>query len=341
MMGKKVSALWFEGNSCISIREQPMESPRDGEVLIENIASAISPGTEMHFYRGDLEKGIAVDATLEAYGDGLSYPLRYGYASVGRITAAGTGVDPTVVGRLVFAFTPHASHSCVRAEQALPVPGDIGPEEAAFLANTETAVNLALDSCPLIGERVSVFGLGVVGLLTTGLLARFPLARLSAWDLHPLRRKAAEGFGAVAADPAATPPSVGTEDLAVEVSGSLEGFRMALASCGFNGRLVVGSWYGAGPVQQPFDTRFHRSRVRIIASQVSTIAPGLTGRWTRERRIGAAWEAVRILKPARLITHRFPFSRAADAYRLIADSPGQTLQVMLVHENEGTRRHAP
>jgi 2-desacetyl-2-hydroxyethyl bacteriochlorophyllide A dehydrogenase len=340
-MMKKIQTLWFEGNSRISIREETLQPPRTGEVLLENIVSAISPGTEMLFYRGDIEKGVAVDPVLEGYRDELCYPLRYGYASVGRIVSAGPGVDPGTVGRLAFAFTPHASLSCIRAEHAWPVPEGIDPEEAAFLANAETAVNLALDSHPLLGERASVFGLGVIGLLTTGLLARFPLARLSGWDLHPLRRAAAAELGAVVGDPGMTPPPVGTEDLAVEVSGSINGFRLALASCGFSGRLIVGSWYAAGSPQHVFDTRFHRNRVRIIPSQVSTIDPGLSGRWTKERRIEAAWEAVRALCPARFITHRLPFSRAADAYRLIADAQEQTLQVMLVHENAGTGRRAP
>ena len=67
-------------------------------------------------------------------------------------------------------------------------------------------------------------------------------------------------------------------------------------------------------------------------SQVSTIDPALSGRWTRERRLEAAWRAISTLRPARLVTHRIPFSQAADAYRLIADAPQETIQVMLIHE---------
>ena len=137
-----------------------------------------------------------------------------------------------------------------------------------------------------------------------------------------------------AADPRETPPDTGTEDLAVEATGSASGFRLALSSCGFSGRVVVGSWYGTSTRKQAFDafdTLFHRNRVRIVSSQVSTIDPSLTGRWTRERRREAAWLAVRSLRPGRLITHRIPFARAAEAYRLIAGAQGQTIQVMLVH----------
>jgi threonine dehydrogenase-like Zn-dependent dehydrogenase len=290
----------------------------------------------MLFYKGQLEEGAAVDTTMQGYKRGLSYPLRYGYSSVGRITKAGRGVDPQLVGRVAFAFMPHASASCVPADLAIPVPDGIAPEEAAFLASAETAVNLVLDCRPLLGERASVFGLGVIGLLTAGLLARFPLACLSGWDLHALRRNAAGSLGVTAADPNENTPGVRTEDFAVEASGSSAGFRAALSSCAFSGRLIVGSWYGKAARDQAFeafDTLFHRNRVQIISSQVSTIDPSLTGRWTRARRLASAWDAIQSLRPGRLITHRVPFARAADAYRLISESPGQTIQVMLVHES--------
>ncbi|HUI70380.1 MAG TPA: zinc-binding alcohol dehydrogenase, partial [Spirochaetia bacterium] len=333
-------SLWFEGNSRVSIREDEQQLPAAGEVLLTTIVSAVSAGTEMLFYRGDLEEGAQVDAFLEGYRRPLAYPLRYGYACVGSIAATGEGVDPKLKGRLAFAFAPHATSFCLPAEQAFLVPEGCPPEEAAFLANTETAVNLVLDAAPLFGERISVFGLGVIGLLTVGLLARFPLACLSAWDLLPLRREMAASLGAHVGDPIAAPPTPGTEDCAVEVSGSPQGFSTALSSCRFNGRLVVGSWYGASSRRggvDGFDTVFHRNRVRIIPSQVSTIDPALSGRWTRTRRLEAAWDAIRMLRPARLITHRIPFCQAADAYRLISDAHEQSVQVMLVHQDESGR----
>lgn len=330
--------LWFEGRERVSLREEPLDPPGEGEVIVEALLSAISPGTEMLFYRGELEGGIEVDAALEGYRQRLEYPLPYGYATVGRVTQTGPGVSRGREGQLVFLFMPHATAFRVSAASAIPVPAGIEKDDAAFLAAAETAVNLVLDSAPLIGERMAVFGLGVIGLLTSGLLARFPLGSLSAWDLHPRRRRAAELFGVAAHDPAASSPPPGSEDLAIEVSGSAEGFRLALGSCRASGRLVVGSWYGMSTRRatlEGFDTAFHRNRVRIISSQVSTIDPALSGRWTRGRRLEAAWAALAMLKPSRLVTQRVPFRAAADAYRLIAGAPGETIQVMLVHDGAG------
>jgi 2-desacetyl-2-hydroxyethyl bacteriochlorophyllide A dehydrogenase len=337
-------SLWFEGRERVSLREEPLEPPGPGEVHVESIVSAISPGTEMLFYRGDIEEGTEVDVALRGYQGRLGYPLPYGYASVGRIVLCGPQTDPSLVGRLAFAFVPHASSFHAPVESLQLVPEGIEPEDAAFLATAETSVNLVLDSSPLLGEQVSVFGLGVIGLVTIGLLAQFPLARLTGWDPLALRREAAALLGARVEDPAVSPPAGATEDLAVEVSGTGEGLRMALGACRFSGRLIVGSWYGAGARRKSldaFDTAFHRNRVRIIPSQVSTIDPALSARWTRERRLQAAWKAIRLLRPSRLITHRIPFSRAGDAYRLISDSPGATIQVILAHGGAGSRRRCP
>ena len=144
-----------------------------------------------------------------------------------------------------------------------------------------------------------------------------------------------EGQGREGVDPRESPTPKGTEELVVELSGSPPAFPLALSACRFSGRLVVGSWYGARE-SAAFDTAFHRSRIRILSSQVSTIDPSLTGRWTRARRSEAAWEAIGFARPSRWITHRVPFESAGDAYRLIAGSPERTIQVMLVHGNAGT-----
>ena len=326
--------LWFDGKQNVSLGEEPQKEPGPGEVLVRSLVSAISAGTEMLFYHGAVEEGSDVDGTINGYTQGVSWPLRYGYSTVGVVERAGAGVPGEARGRLVFGFVPHASSFTAPLTDLLEVPRGIEVEDAALFASAETAVNLVMDTAPLIGERVSVFGQGTIGLFTTALLARFPLASLTAWDLHPARREAAAALGASAADPLSTEPGADTEDAAVELSGTAEGYAMSVRSCGFAGRVILGSWYGAaarGRAMEAFGTSFHRKRLRIISSQVSTIAPGLSGRWTRERRRAAAGDAVRLVGPSRWITQRIPFSRAPEAYRLVAEEPGRTIQVVMTH----------
>jgi threonine dehydrogenase-like Zn-dependent dehydrogenase len=167
------------------------------------------------------------------------------------------------------------------------------------------------------------------------LLARFPLNDLFALDLFPNRRMAAQQAGArQSLDPLAAGVWDQVQgqtgiDLAYEVSGSPEALDQAIAVTGFAGRVVVGSWYGQNRAHLDLGGYFHRSRIRIISSQVSHIDPNLTGRWGKTRRFELAWEMIRQVQPERWITHRLPFREAAQGYDLLDVHPQETIQILL------------
>lgn len=344
---RKRLALHFTAPYEVCVREESLPRPAAGQILVRTLVSAISPGTELLMYSGEAPAGVPLDKTIPALAHPSSYPFKYGYAAVGEVLDVGSGVGDEWRRRCVFSFNPHESHFLTTPEEVIPVPEGISVEDAAFLPNMETAVNLLMDGRPLIGEKVVVFGQGIVGLLTTALLARLPLSSLLTIDKYPLRQNESLELGAHASlDPEAEDavkelmslldegqPDAGA-DLAYELSGSPSALDTAIAVTGFNGRVVVGSWYGQKRADLDLGARFHRSRIQLSSSQVSTLAPELTGRWTKARRLRTAFEMLKALKPARLITHRFPISRAAEAYALIDRHPEQCVQVILTYEND-------
>ncbi len=338
------TALYFTAPRRVEQRTEPCPAPGPGQVRVRTLISAISPGTEMLIYRGQMPQALAADETLEALAGALAYPLKYGYAVAGRVTDLGAGVDAAWQGRLVFAFQPHQTCFVASVESLLPVPEGVPPERAAFLPNMETAVNFLLDGAPRIGEKAAVLGQGVVGLLTTALLAQFPLTALVVYDRYPLRRETARRLGATAAlDPAAPDAleaareALGARDLydgadlTYEVSGNPQALELALELTGFAGRVVIGSWYGTKRAPLDLGGRFHRSRIRLLASQVSTLAPEHTGRWSKARRLSVAWDMLRAFPAEELITHRFPFAQAAEAYRLLDERPEEAIQVIFTY----------
>lgn len=339
----RILSLFFVEPYKIELRQSDLIQPGAGEVLVQTVASAISSGTEMLLYRGQMPMGLAVDETIEALGGEFQYPLQYGYAAVGRVTALGNGVAADWADRLVFAFNPHETHFAARPEQLLPAPAGMSPETAVFLPNMETAVSFLMDGRPLIGEQVAVFGQGIVGLLTTALLAQLPLASLVTLDRYLLRRQWSARLGAAAAlDPAdgldavkralqGERPYAGA-DLTYELSGHPAALDQAIAVTGYNGRILVGSWYGQKRAELNLGGHFHRSHIQIISSQVSHIAPRWNGRWTKSRRLQTAWHMLARIQPERLITHRFPIAQAAQAYQLLDQSPQQAIQVVLTYE---------
>src|SRR5439155_927297 len=210
--------LVFPSPGRVEVREEPCPAPPPDEVLVEATVSAISAGTEMLVYRGHLPPGMPVDATIRGLGGAPSYPMKYGYASVGRVVDVGREVAGDWQGRLVFSLHPHESHYVAPTVELMPVPA---------------------------------------------------------------------------------------------------GLDAAVAAAGFRGRVVIGSWYGDRPVEVSLGGTFHRTRMALISSQVSTIDPQWSGRWTRERRSAVAWRLLRDVDVEPLVTHRFSFADAAAAYELV------------------------
>ena len=329
-------SLYFTAPRDTEIRSTPV-SAGDEEVLVDTDVSGISAGTELLVFRDEAPSDLPADETLESLDGDLSYPVRYGYAAVGQVTETGAAVDGGWRDRRVFAFNPHESRFAASPDDLVVVPDDIGHEAMAMLPSVETATSLVLDGRPRIGERVVVFGAGVIGLCTIDLLSTFPLEQLVAVEPVESRRDHARRLGAdVAVPPAAVPDGIledrGEIGSDFELSGQPGALDDAIGVVGYDGRIVVGSWYGTKRASLDLGTDFHRDRITVESSQVSTLSPETRGRYTKDRRMGVALDRLRELDAESLITHRIPFEDADAAYRLLDEDPGSALQVLLTYQ---------
>jgi 2-desacetyl-2-hydroxyethyl bacteriochlorophyllide A dehydrogenase len=248
---------------------------------------------------------------------GVAYPLRYGYTCAGRVSHCGAGVDVSQwLGRRVFAFHPHATHLVVAVEDLIPIPDSIDTDVAPLYANAETAVTLVWDAHIAYGEAVLVLGQGIVGMLVAAIVARSGAGLVVTLEPDPERRAQAIAF---LQD---TPTVVcGNEDevgaaisrYAGRYRGRYEGFDVVFELTGnpttidtaidwtaFGGRVVLGSWYGTKHAPLSLGGRFHRGRINLISSQVSTIPIRLSGRFTRDRRGAITWNTLASLPTDRL-----------------------------------------
>lgn len=331
----QVQTLFFTAPEKVEIRESTLPVLKKDEVLVETICSAISAGTEMLVYHGQFPHLADSHDNLSS---DLKYPLTYGYACVGRVVEVGKFVNREMINKLVFAFHPHASHFIVRPNSLITIPNFLRPETACFLPNMETAVNLVQDGAPILGERVLVLGQGVVGLLTASLLSEFPLESLVTVDRFELRRNALRVESKKLEVKSLTPDDLrtfdkiqgkpSTFDLTFELSGSPSALNDAIALTAFSGRVVIGSWYGQKCAEIDLGGAFHRSRIKLISSQVSTVSPELSGRWDKSRRFDVAWKALDRIKPEKWITHRFALTDAEKAYHLLDENPQEAIQVI-------------
>jgi 2-desacetyl-2-hydroxyethyl bacteriochlorophyllide A dehydrogenase len=337
--------LRFTAPRSISVDTTPLPEPGPDEVRVRTSLSAVSPGTEKLVYRGEAPSTLAADADIDALSGGLEFPLTYGYAAVGRVTAIGAEVPACWEGERVFSFQPHVSHFTATPDALVPLPDDVDDADAVLLPNVETAVNLCMDGRPMMGEDVVVFGQGVVGLLTTRLLADHPVGTLYTVEPRPGRRDRSTDFGA---DRSFAPDALSAmadrldlrhadareadddqyegADLVYELSGQPDVVNQALSVAGYAARIVLGSWYGRRKAPIDLGGRFHRSHVEILSSQVSRIHPRHRGRWTKGRRMTTVLRLLPELRPRTLITDTVPLDEAASVYRRFDEEDDDLLQ---------------
>ncbi|HET7270702.1 MAG TPA: zinc-binding alcohol dehydrogenase [Rubrobacter sp.] len=314
-----------------------MPSPGPGEVRVETIASAVSAGTEMLVYRGEVPEDLPLDLpTLEG---SYSLPIKYGYAAVGRVMDTGSHVEYLSPGDDVFVHHPHQEVFVVPARMPVLLPEGLDPSLGVFTANLETALNVVHDTPVRVGETALVCGQGVVGLLVARLLKLAGAGQVLVVDPLEKRRELALAGGAdYAFEPEGLSERV-TEitggrgaDVAVETSGSGAALQSAIDAVATEGTVVVASWYGTKPVTLSLGGRFHRGRVRLRSSQVGRLNPELAPRWDRDRRMHTVLGLLNRLDLRNLISHRIPFLSASEAYALLDERPGEAVQVVFTYE---------
>lgn len=307
-------ALWFVGPRQVELRAAELDPVGDDEVRVRTVFSGVSAGTELLAFRGELPAELDIDESFGSVTGTFTYPFRYGYSAVGEIDEVGMAVREFACGDLVFAFHPHQSRFTSAAKELLPIAG-LDPRLAVLLPYVETALQVTLDAGSVFGETVIVCGLGVLGVLVCRLIQRAG-GHVIAIEPQRWRRDAAADLGIVAVDPdeAAGLAPTGGVPLAIECSGNPAALATVLNLLGHEGTVLVASWYGTKDVRLPLGGDFHRRRLTIRSTQVSTIPASLAGRWTRRRRIEYARDLAASLPLAALATHTVPFRRAADGY---------------------------
>ena len=326
-------AVHFVAPRRVELREVELPEVSEGHILVATEWSGISSGTELLAYRGEVDPDLPLDETLGALAGTFTYPFRYGYSAVGRVVQPAA---PFEEGQRVFAFHSHQDRFVADARQVVAVD-DLDPRAATLYPTVETALQVCLDASPRLGETVVVVGLGAVGILVAVLLARSGAVVLGS-DPEQARQAAARAVGVRAIDPDDVPEVVAAEtgrrgaDLVVEVSGNPQALAGGLGLLAHEGTAVICSWYGTKPVSLPLGAAFHRRRLALRSTQVSTLPAVLTARWDRRRRAELAWRLARELPLAVLATHAFAFEQAAEAYACADRKEGGLIHAALRYE---------
>jgi 2-desacetyl-2-hydroxyethyl bacteriochlorophyllide A dehydrogenase len=324
--------LQFVAPRELALVEIDLPEPRSGELLVRTLYSGISSGTELLAYRGEIDPQLPLDEAIASLGGKFSYPFHYGYSCVGVVERSDGLVAP---GTMVFALHPHQERFLCSVDEAVVLSG-IDPRIATLFPLVETALQITLDAGEVLDEEVVVIGLGSVGMLTALLLQRAG-ARVVGVEPSPWRQGLAGQLDIDAVTPSDADDRVAEvagEDgvpLVIEVSGNPGALVSALPLLAHEGTVLVASWYGSKPVTLRLGAEFHRRRLTIRSTQVSTIPSRLSGRWTLKRRRNHVLRLLGELPLKRLATHEFPFSRAADAFAALDRGDEDLMHASLIY----------
>jgi 2-desacetyl-2-hydroxyethyl bacteriochlorophyllide A dehydrogenase len=293
-------ALWYVAPGRTELRDAAVPAPGTGGVLVSMVYSGISRGTERLVFEGKVPASERERMRMPTQEGEFPFPVKYGYSAVGQVEAG----SPAMIGRTVFALHPHQSRFVIPETAAVAIPDSVPARRAVMAANVETALNVLWDGEVKAGQKVAVVGGGIVGLLVAALASKPFGANVTLIDKEPTREALAGKLGANFALPSAAARGF---DVVIHTSASDAGLALALDIAAFEGAIVEASWYGDRTVGVPLGGAFHSQRLKLVSSQVGSVAPSQRARYTHRQRME---EALRLLADDRfdvLIGEEIPF----------------------------------
>jgi threonine dehydrogenase-like Zn-dependent dehydrogenase len=311
----KVRAFWLRSPGQGEIRAGVLPDPDPGEILVRTRYTGISRGTEALVFSGRVPASQYAKMRAPFQEGDFPAPVKYGYLNVGVVE------EGPLRGQTVFCLYPHQTAYVVPASAVVAVPDGVPARRAVLAGTVETAVNALWDAAPLVGDRVTVVGAGMVGCCVAALLARFPGVRVQLVDTDPTRATVATNLGVEFAAPVDAEEG---RDLVVHASASSAGLQRSLELLAPEGTVLELSWYGDREVSLSLGGSFHAGRLSIRSSQVGTVSPARRGSRGFADRLALALDLLRDPVFDALITSESRFEELPDVFGRIVngDLPG-------------------
>jgi threonine dehydrogenase-like Zn-dependent dehydrogenase len=320
-------AFWLRAPGVGEIRPVTLPEPGPDDVVVRTAQSGISRGTETLIFGGGVPRDQYAVMRAPFQEGEFPAPVKYGYLNVGTVVRG----PAELCGHTVFCLYPHQTAYVVPAAAVTLVPEGVPPARAVLAGIVETAVNALWDAAPLIGDRVTVVGAGMVGCCVARLLARFPAIEVTLIDVDSDRAEIAAALGVGFAVP---PDALGGCDLVVHASATSAGLQLSLDLLAPEGTVIDVSWYGDNAVRLSLGGAFHSRRLGIRSSQVGTVSPARSGSRTTADRLKLALELLRDPAFDALVTGQSRFCELPDVMARLAAGNLPALCHTITYEEE-------
>ena len=311
-MGTESLAYWLREPGVGEIRSESLREPGPEDVLVRTVRTAVSRGTETLVFRGGVPASQYATMRAPFQVGEFPGPVKYGYLNVGTVEKGPAHLR----GRTVFCLYPHQTGYVVPAQAVTVVPDEVPVDRAVLAGTVETAVNALWDAAPLVGDRVTVIGAGMVGCCVARLLGRIPGVLVTLVDVDPSRATAADALGVAFRLPADAGEG---QDLIVHTSATSAGLQLSLDLLTPEGTVLDMSWYGDSDVTVSLGGAFHSGRLTIRASQVGKVSQARRAARTSADRLALALDLLKDPAFDALISGTSDFIDLPDTMARLAD----------------------
>ncbi len=308
----EATAFWVERPGVGALRHESLPQVGDGDVLVRTLYTGVSRGTETSVFGGHVPESERERMRAPFQQGDFPGPVKYGYLNVGLVERG----PESLTGQVVFTLFPHQSAFVVPSDAVTPVPNGIPARRAVLAGAVETAINVLWDAAPVIGDRVSVIGAGMIGCCVARLLRGIPGVDVALIDVNPARRTVADQLGVGFAGIEDAPRD---RDIVINTSGSDAGLQLALQTVVTEGVVIEASWYADRPATLMLGADFHSRRLTIRSSQVGAVAARRRGNRTTRERLALALELLRDPAFDALLTGESSWRDLPDVMASIAD----------------------
>jgi len=353
------------------LEEVPAPAIQKGCVLIKTKCSLISPGTEkmlIEFSKYNLLskarnnpervkqvldkiKSDGIIPTLEAVFKKLDQPLPLGYCNAGEVIAIADDITEFKVGDRVISNGGHAEFVCIPKNLVAKIPDNVEYEEAVFTVIAAIGLQSIRLAQPQLGEIFVVFGLGLVGILTAKLLA-INGCKVVGFDIDEERVEFANTLNINSYNINSDVESIIRTNIihsgvdAVIITAAAQNDKListAAKICRKKARIIL-----VGIADLKFEREeFYKKELQFQIS--CSYGPGRYDesyedggidyplayvRWTEKRNFESILECLqnKTLDVKPLISGKFVFSKAADAYKNLTDT--KAITNLLVYDDE-------
>ncbi len=311
-MGTESLAYWLREPGVGEIRSESLGEPGPEDVLVRTVRTAVSRGTETLVFRGGVPASQYATMRAPFQVGEFPGPVKYGYLNVGTVEKGPAHLR----GRTVFCLYPHQTGYVVPAQAVTVVPDEVPPDRAVLAGTVETAVNALWDAAPLVGDRVTVIGAGMVGCCVARLLEQIPGVQVTLVDVDSSRATTADALGVAFRLPADASEG---QDLVVHTSATSAGLQRSLDLLTPEGTVLDMSWYGDADVTVSLGGAFHSGRLTIQASQVGKVSQARRASRTMADRLALALDLLKDPAFDALISGTSDFIDLPDTMARIAD----------------------